>query len=145
MKLSLLVICVLVCSLCFAQSNADVEKAVRNYVDGFYYGDTNKIKESISPQVIKHGYYTAKNNPNYTGDTMTFRQCVDYAAGVKKRGVSPKVEEFPKKIEVYDVLDKTASAKLTAWWGTDYILLTKVNDKWMITHVLWQSPAPSKN
>ena len=143
MKLTLLIVCLAFSLLSFSQ-NADVEKAVRNYVDGFYYGDTNKIRESISPQVIKHGYYTGKNNPVYTGDTMTYQQCIDYAAGVKKRGVSPKVEEFPKKIEVFDVLDKTASAKLTAWWGTDYLLLTKVNDKWMITHVLWQSP-PSKN
>ena len=145
MKSALLVICLAFSLFCSAQSKSDVEKAVRNYVDGFYYGDTNKIKESISPEVIKHGYYTHNNNPTYIKDTMAFQQCISYAAGVKKRGVSPKVEEFPKKIEVYDVLDKTASAKLTAWWGTDYILLTKVNDKWMITHVLWQSPVPSKN
>jgi hypothetical protein len=53
------------------------------------------------------------------------------------------VEKFPKKIEVFDVQDQTASAKLTAWWGTDYILLARQNNKWMITHVLWQS-APKK-
>ncbi len=41
---------------------------------------------------------------------------------------------------VFDVQDQTASAKLTASWGTDYLLLAKVGDRWMITHVLWQSP-----
>ncbi|MBC7790917.1 MAG: nuclear transport factor 2 family protein, partial [Anaerolineae bacterium] len=40
----------------------------------------------------------------------------------------------------FDVLDQTASAKLTAWWGTDYLLLGKYDGKWMISHVLWQSP-----
>ena len=122
------------------QDKVEVENAVKDYVEGFYYGDTSKIQRSISPDVIKHGYYRGKSSETYTKDTMSFRQCVDYAANVKKRGVNPKVESFPKKIEVFDVLDKTASAKLTAWWGTDYLLLSKLNGKWMITHVLWQSP-----
>ena len=127
-----------------SQDKAEVESAVRDYVEGFYYGDTSKIHRSISPDLIKHGYYRGKSSEPYTSDTMSFRQCVDYAANVKKRGVNPKVESFPKKIEVFDVLDKTASAKLTAWWGTDFLLLSKLSGKWMITHVLWQSPLTDK-
>jgi len=125
---------------CTAQDKAGVENAVRNYVDGFYYGDTAKIVNSISPDVLKHGYEYSKNKKIFVKDTMTFRQCMDYAAMIHKRGASAKVETFPKKIEVFDVLDKTACAKLTAWWGTDYLLLTKTDGKWLITHVLWQSP-----
>ena len=126
-----------------AQAKTDVEEAVRNYVEGFYYGDTSKILKSISPQLAKNGFYRAKDKNTYTADTMSFIQCVDYAANVKKRGISPNVEKFPKKIEIFDVQDKTACAKLTAWWGTDYLLLSRIEDKWMITHVLWQSPPPT--
>jgi hypothetical protein len=43
-------------------------------------------------------------------------------------------------VEVYDVQNQTASAKLTAFWGTDYLLLGKYDGKWMISSVLWQSP-----
>ncbi len=64
---------------------------------------------------------------------------IDYASSVNKRGASPNVVKFPKQIDILDAQDQTASVKLTAWWGTDYILLSKVNNKWMITHVLWQS------
>ena len=46
----------------------------------------------------------------------------------------------PKKVEIFDILDQTASAKLTAWWGTDYLLLAKYDGRWMIPMVLWQSP-----
>ena len=130
--------------LSLAQPKADVENAVRDYVDGFYYGDTGKIINSISPGLVKHGFYLTKNKEGYQSDTMTYRQCIDYAANVKKRGVSPNVEKFPKKIEVFDVLDKTASAKLTAWWGTDYLFLSNINGKWMVTHVLWQSVPVTK-
>ena len=31
--------------------------------------------------------------------------------------------------------DQTASAKLTAWWGTDYLLLGKYDGRWMISSV----------
>jgi hypothetical protein len=118
----------------------DVTNSVKDYVDGFYYGDTAKIHRSISENVVKYGYYRPKGKLTYEGEPMSFREMVDYAAMVNKKGVSPNVEKSPKQIEVFDVLDQTASAKLTAWWGTDYLLLARLNDHWMITHVLWQSP-----
>ncbi|MGZ8518357.1 MAG: nuclear transport factor 2 family protein [Chitinophagaceae bacterium] len=126
-------------------ANDEVSNAVKDYVDAFYYGDTGKIHRSISINVVKYGYYIPKAKTIYEGEPMSFKEMIDYAAGVNKRGASPNVEKFPKKIEVFDVQDQTASAKLTAWWGTDYILLAKLDGRWMITHVLWQSPPPKKN
>jgi hypothetical protein len=48
--------------------------------------------------------------------------------------------DAPKGIDIYEVLDQTASVKLTASWGIDYMLLAKFDGRWMITHVLWQTP-----
>ena len=45
-----------------------------------------------------------------------------------------------ERLLIFDVQDQTASAKLTAWWGTDYLLLAKQKGRWMILDVLWQSP-----
>jgi hypothetical protein len=62
-----------------------------------------------------------------------------YANRVKaRRSFAPATA--PKDIIVFDVLDQTASAKLTAYWGVDYLLLAKRDGRWMVTHVLWQSP-----
>ena len=138
------ILCLLLigCS-CLSQAQPakdEVTNAVKDYVDAFYYGDTSKIHRSIHVNVVKYGYYIPKGKTIYEGEPMSFKEMIDYAAGVKKRGASPDVEKFPKKIEVFDVQDQTASAKLTAWWGTDYLLLAKLNGRWMITHVLWQSP-----
>ena len=120
----------------------EIINAVKDYVDAFYYGDTSKIHQSVAVNVVKYGYYMPKGKTIYEGEPMSFKEMIDYAAGVKKRGASPNVEKFPKKIEVFDLLDQTASAKLTAWWGSDYLLLSRINNRWMITHVLWQSPPP---
>ena len=48
--------------------------------------------------------------------------------------------DAPKQVEIFEVLDQTANVKVTAWWGVDYLLMGKFDGKWMITHVLWQSP-----
>jgi hypothetical protein len=66
---------------------------------------------------------------------------MDYAHSIRL-GRNRTPANAPKDITVFDVQDQTASAKLTAWWGTDYLLLAKENGRWMITHVLWQSPPP---
>jgi hypothetical protein len=71
---------------------------------------------------------------------MTWPEFHAYANRVKASG-RPTPASAPRAIALLDVLDRTASAKLPASWGTDYLLLGKFDDRWMITHVLWQSPA----
>jgi len=51
--------------------------------------------------------------------------------------------DSPKKVEVLDIGIAIASAKVTAWWGIDYVLLSKQGDKWTIEQVLWEGP-PAK-
>lgn len=72
---------------------------------------------------------------------MPWANFLSYAKDVKSRG-RPTPATAPKEIAILDVADQTASAKLTAWWGIDYLHLAKYDGKWMITQVLWQSPPP---
>ena len=70
---------------------------------------------------------------------MTYRQALDYAKNVlaKKNFAKPGA---PKKVEILDAMNSIASAKVTAWWGVDYILLSKKDENWMIDQVLWEGP-----
>jgi hypothetical protein len=125
-----------------AQSADDrhaVERAVLDYVEGFYEGDTAKLVRSVHPEVAKYGYHIPRDSSRYVGEAMPVAEFLAYANGVKARG-QPAPAHAPKRVEVYDVQDQTASAKLTAWWGTDYLLLAKVDGRWMIRHVMWQTP-----
>jgi len=70
---------------------------------------------------------------------MIYRQALDYAKGVLAKKSFAKADA-PKKVEVLDIMKTTAAAKVTAWWGIDYILLSKQNGKWMIEEVLWEGP-----
>ena len=123
----------------FSQEQQAITLAATDYIDAFYFGDTLKLKRSISPTVIKYGYYRAKNKTSYEGEPMTYQEMINYTLSVKKKNNAAVAEKYLKEVQVLDVQSKTACAKVKAWWGTDYLLLVKMNDHWIITHVLWQS------
>ena len=116
-----------------------VRRAVLDYVEGFYEGDTAKLARSVWPEVRKYGYARGAADTSYRGMAMPFPAGFMRYAGSVREGRSKTPPNAPKDIVLFDVQDQTASAKLTAWWGTDYLLLAKENGRWMITHVLWQS------
>jgi hypothetical protein len=128
-----------------AQSAADsagVRQASTDYLDGFYAGDSTKHVRSIRPEVYKFGFGRSRDAAAYgAGQQMTWAQFHAFTGRVKASGKAPD-PKWPKKVELLDVLDQTAATKVTAWWGTDYLLLGKFDGRWMITHVLWQSPPP---
>lgn len=118
---------------------AAVRRAALDYLEGFYEGDTAKLVRSIRPEVFKYGFYQPRDSVKYVGEQMPWSEFLAYANRVKARG-RPAPATAPKEVVVYEVLNQTASVKVTAWWGTDYMLLGKFDGRWMITHVLWQTP-----
>ncbi len=132
-----------------AQTSDDreaVHRAVLNYVEGFYDGVSTKIALGVYPEVNKRGFFIPGNSENgeYTMSPMTFEEMLEYTRNVRRSGRRAPASA-PKKIEIYDVQDQTASVKLTARWGTDYMLLAKTDGAWKIWQVLWQTPAPKGN
>lgn len=117
-----------------------IERACIDYIEGFYEGDTAKLIRSLKPSLYKFGYWKNKTTNNYDPDEqMTFRQAVDYAKRVMEKKSFAK-PDAPKKVEVLDIMNTIAAAKVTAWWGVDFILLAKQNGQWMIEQVLWEGP-----
>ena len=123
-----------------AQEKQKIERACLNYIEGFYEGDSTKLIASLKPSLYKFGYWKNKNTGNYDPDgQMTYGQALAYARNVldKKNFAKP---DAPKSVVVLDIMNSIAAAKVTAWWGVDYILLAKQGDKWMIEQVLWEGP-----
>ncbi len=119
-----------------------VERTLLNYVEGFYEGDTTKLIAALLPEMHKYGYWKDDKTGAYSGSAMTFREALDFAKRVqeKKRFAKP---DAPKVVAVFEVQDQTAAGKVTAYWGTDYILLGKYDGAWKIVQVLWQGPLKS--
>lgn len=140
-KITVILLCCFMMFTSKAQEEKEkVENACQDYIAGFYEGDTTKLIGCLNPALYKSGYWQDKKTGKYAPDgNMTWRQAVDYAKLVFEKKKFAKATA-PKKVEVLDVMNTIAAAKVTAWWGVDYILLAKQNDKWMIDQVLWEGP-----
>ena len=112
-----------------------IEQAIHNYVDAFYQADTTKAYESIARDLAKRGYYTSKDG-KLNEAKMSFEQLVRLAQ--RWKASQNITADSPKKITVFEVLDRIASAKVEAQWGIDYFHLAKRDGKWTIINVLWQ-------
>lgn len=122
------------------ETKEKVERACLDYIEGFYEGDSAKLIQCLKPSLYKFGYWRNDKTGKYDPDgQMTFRQAIDYAKRVyeKKSFAKP---DAPKKVEVLNIMNTIAAAKVTAWWGVDFILLSRQNDHWMIEQVLWEGP-----
>jgi hypothetical protein len=117
-----------------------VTRVALDYIEGFYEGDTAKLVRALRPDMAKYGF-SRDSTGKYTGSRMTFAEALDYARRVKARN-RPVNPAWPKQVVVYEVLERTASAKVTAWWGSDYLLIANHDGRWTISDVLWESPPP---
>src|SRR5690242_17218773 len=116
-----------------------VRRAVLDYVEGFYEGDSAKLARSVRPEIFKYGFWRQRDSTTYAGEQMKYQEFFDYARRVKQTN-RPAPPTAAKVVDLLDVQNQTAAAKLTAFWGTDYLLLGKYDGKWMISSVMWQSP-----
>lgn len=122
----------------------DVKKAGMNYLEGFYEGDTLKLKQALAPALHKFGFWKSEKTGTYgKASYMTYKGAIAYAAGVLKKKNFAKADA-PKNVEVLEVMEYIAIAKITAWWGYDYVLLSKQSGKWLIEQVIWQGPYTAK-
>ena len=125
----------------FAQTDEDrsaVRQACLDYVEGVYEVNPAKIERSVHPELAKRGFFVKKGETIYSPHTMTFAELVELSKNYNKAGKLAK--DAVKEVIVFDVVDQTASAKVTAVWGIDYIHLAKYDGKWKIINILWQTP-----
>ena len=114
-----------------------VERACLDYVEGVYQVKPELIERSVHKKLTKFGYWRQPGQGEYRPSPMTYQQLYDLSKTYNKNGRIPK--DAPKEVTVFDVLDRTASAKLVAHWGIDYFHLIKEEGKWKILQVVWQS------
>src|SRR5262245_45401345 len=93
-----------------------VRQAALDYVEGIYNVQPDRIKRSVHPTLVKRGFYKKDAAAPYAESPMSFDQLVALATNWNKDG---KRDTSIKQVDVLDVLDQTASAKVTAAWGID--------------------------
>lgn len=119
---------------------AQIETTLNNYIDAFYKGDTTKLKAAIKPRLNKFGYWKNEETNIYEYyDHMSYDKAMAFVQKMKDEG-APRDENKIRSVKVLDISNHIASAKVTANWGVDYVLLSKDEGKWMIEQVIWEGP-----
>lgn len=120
-----------------------IEAAVLDYVDALYRVDPTRVERSVHPELTKRGFFVPAPDSAYREARMTYQQLHELAGKWNQSGrVNPATAV--RQVVVLDALDQTASAKLVADWGVDYLHLAKYDGRWKIVNVLWQSqPKPA--
>ncbi|HBR55691.1 MAG TPA: hypothetical protein DEA82_16485 [Flavobacteriaceae bacterium] len=117
-----------------------IMRACLNYLEGFYEGDTAKLQQSLQPKLYKFGFMKKRDGSGYQQVApMTYDAALAYAENVREKQNFPGADA-PKKVQILDIGNSIAAAKVTAWWGIDYLLLSKRDTGWMIEQVLWEGP-----
>lgn len=144
MKTTITLLALSVCVfLGYAQDPTDEVRAVENacfdYIHAFYKADTTLAYRSVHKSLRKTGFYWDKEKEMYSDQLeMPFDDLIALAKRWNADG-SQADDETPRGVEVFEISDKTAVAKVSAIWGIDYMTLMKMEGKWMIVNVLWQS------
>lgn len=87
----------------------------------------------------RSGWYREEGAASYQRAVMPWPHFMRFPAGVRA-GRNRLLEGAPKEVQVIEVLDQVANMSVTAWWGVDYLLMASRVGRWMISHVLGQSP-----
>ena len=121
-----------------AADSAAVRRASLDYIEGFYEGDSTKHVRSVRPDVFKYGFWLPRDSTRYQGEQMPWSEFLAYTRRMRLRGATTPATA-PKDVQLLDVQDQTAAVKVTAFWGTDYLLIGKFGDRWLVSSVMWQS------
>lgn len=139
--LGVLVVLPLLASPAAADADEDgIKAAVLDYVNSAYLVKPELVEKSVHPKLQKVGYVRGEDG-SYSERWMTREQLAELVAGWNKEGrFDPATAR--KDVTILDRLDRIAVARLDAEWGIDFFHLAKIDGKWMIVNVIWQTYPP---
>jgi Putative lumazine-binding len=106
---------------------------VLDYIEGIEEGDPTRIERSIHPDLKARGLLAAEEGAQSLVP-LTFTELLKPRNASRQKGRMPQATR--SDMLICDLGDRIATVKLTAWWGTDYLHLAKVQEHWMIVNLL---------
>ena len=132
------VIALLLAPICaFAQTDdrAAVRQAALDYLNGVYESKPELIERSVARDLTKHGFMLQKDG-TYRRGRMTYEELLTVA---REWNADRKRDLSIKEVTVGEVFDQTATAMVRANWGLDFMQLAKVDGRWQIMNIVWQT------
>ena len=121
-----------------AEDRAAITQSILDYAEGLYTVDPSRVERSVHPELAKVGYWRPSADTWYRTTRQDYDKMIELARTWNEDG-HVDAKTAPREIVLLDVMDQTASAKLIAEWGIDYLHLAKIEGRWLIMNVIWQT------
>ena len=114
-----------------SSDSAEVEAVVRDYIDGWYAGDVERMDRSLHVDLVKR--IPQGENPDALREVTKARMIELTARG---GGDAPDPE---MEIDVDDIATNIAAARVVSPEYVDYLHLVKTTAGWKIANVLFRN------
>lgn len=121
------------------QHTAEIESTIRDYIEGWYSADPDRMKRALHPDLAKRGFHLIEATGKAHFIHASSSSMVEYTrAGLGKLdpGADPEIT-----VKILELCDNTASAVATSIKFIDHIHLATCDGRWPIVNVRWE-PAP---
>jgi len=127
-----------------AQTKADslaIDKACRDYVEGWAEGNVDRVDKAVSPELVKRTIASDNEGVNFISDmgaSLLKIATKRNKSGNKVKDLEPE-KPFKLDVTICDITGDYAMAKAvnTKYGFFDYCQLAKYNGEWKIINVLW--------
>jgi hypothetical protein len=115
-------------------ARAQIEATARDYVEGAYSGDAERMERALHPELNK----VLLTRHRQTGEPFLYKiGTTDLVEGTRAGWGTVDEAERNIEVEIYDVSHDIASVKVTSLMYIDHLQVAKVNGAWKIINVLW--------
>ena len=122
-----------------AADSAAIRAAALDYIEGWYAGDSARMRRAVHPQLAKRvveARGATSGLENMGADALV-------SATGRGGGRRTPAAEQRKDVAVLGVFGNAASARVNAADWVDYLHLAKLDGRWVIVNVLWE-PRPRR-
>ena len=118
-----------------AADSAAIVETARDYIIGWYEGDSARMERALHPQLAKRIVRTGPDGRSTLGH-MTAAELV---RGTRSGGGRNTPSEHRRSdIRILDAFGGAASVRVDAANWVDYLHLAKSDGRWLIVNVLWE-------
>jgi hypothetical protein len=120
-----------------AADSAAIRAAMLDYGEGWYGGDASRMERALHPELVKRILVvdTTTKGSMISGMGKTVLVNSTRRGG----GRNTPMERRKQDVVIHDITGNAAVAKLTMADWVDYAQLVRVDGRWMILNVLWET------
>ena len=122
----------------FTKEHDDIKKVTLGYIENFFENNTKEMLLYLNPELAKRGVSKKRGEQALFFENLPLEKLKEM---LKKKKRLPRSQQ-KNSIKILDVFFNTASVKLTTGYPgkmkwIEYIHLSKIDNKWLITNIIW--------